>query len=254
MLLVIDVGNTHTSVGIYQDEKLCGNWRIATDLKKTEDEVAVLFISLLTEQKINYKKITAVVISCVVPPLIWVLTEMSKVYFKVQPILVNTEINLNIKIETDYPDELGADRIVNAVAVSDLYSIPAIIIDYGTATTFCAIDKDKNYIGGAIAPGLELSSNALFEKTAKLPEVELINPRHAIGKNTIQAIQSGIFFGHMGLTKEMIVKFKKEIDGNPQVIATGGLAKLIGKNCDLIDKIDPLLTLKGLKIIYNLNS
>ena len=254
MLLVIDVGNTHTVVGIFEGEKIRGHWRISTDFKKTEDEFAMLFKSLLAEQALNYTHIKAVVISCVVPPLIWILLQMSKTYFKVEPIIVNSGINLNIKIKTDYPDELGADRIVNAVAAYHTYGVPAIIIDYGTATTFCALDEHKNYIGGAIAPGIELSSNALFEKTAKLPEVELIEPKNAIGKNTIQAMQSGVYLGHIGLTRELVKRFKKELRGNPKVIATGGLAELIGRSCPIIDKVDPLLTLRGLKIIYQLNS
>jgi type III pantothenate kinase len=254
MLLVIDVGNTHTVVGIFEDNKIRGHWRISTDFKKTEDEFGMLFKSLLDEQALNYTHIKAVVISCVVPPLIWILLQMSKTYFKVEPIIVNSGINLNIKIKTDYPDELGADRIVNAVAAYNIYGVPAIIIDYGTATTFCALDQHKNYIGGAIAPGIELSSNALFEKTAKLPEVELIEPKNAIGKNTIQAIQSGVYLGHIGLTRELVNRFKKELKGNPKVIATGGLAELIGRSCPIIDKVDPLLTLRGLKIIYQLNS
>jgi len=254
MLLVIDVGNTHTVVGIFEGEKIRGHWRISTDFKKTEDEFAMLFKNLLAEQAFNYTHIKAVVISCVVPPLIWILLQMSKTYFKVEPIIVNSGINLNINIKTDYPDELGADRIVNAVAAYNIYGVPAIIIDFGTATTFCALDQHKNYIGGAIAPGIELSSHALFEKTAKLPEVELIEPKNAIGKNTIQAIQSGVYLGHIGLTRELVKRFKKELKGNPQVIATGGLAELIGRSCPIIDKIDPLLTLRGLKIIYQLNS
>ncbi len=254
MLLVIDVGNTHTVVGIFEGDKIRGHWRISTDFKKTEDEFAMLFKNLLAEQALNYTHIKAVVISCVVPPLIWILLQMSKTYFKVEPIIVNSGINLNIKIKTDYPDELGADRIVNAVAAYNIYGVPAIIIDYGTATTFCALDQNKNYIGGAIAPGIELSSNALFEKTAKLPEVELIEPKNAIGKNTIQAIQSGVYLGHIGLTRELVKRFKKELKGNPKVIATGGLAELISRSCPIIDKVDPLLTLRGLKIIYQLNS
>jgi len=253
MLLVIDVGNTHTVVGIFEGEKIRGHWRISTDFKKTEDEFAMLCKNLLAEQALNYTHIKAVVISCVVPPLIWILLQMSKTYFKVEPIIVNSGINLNIKIKTDYPDELGADRIVNAVAAYNIYGVPAIIIDYGTATTFCALDQHKNYIGGAIAPGIELSSNALFEKTAKLPEVELIEPKNAIGKNTIQAMQSGVYLGHIGLTSELVKRFKKELRGNPKVIATGGLAELIGRSCPIIDKVDPLLTLRGLKIIYQLN-
>ena len=254
MLLVIDVGNTHTVVGIFEGDKIKGHWRISTDFKKTEDEFAMLFKNLLAEQALNYAHIKAVVISCVVPPLIWILLQMSKTYFKLEPIIVNSGINLNIKIKTDYPDELGADRIVNAIAAYNIYGVPAIIIDYGTATTFCALDQNKNYIGGAIAPGIELSSNALFEKTAKLPEVELIEPKNAIGKNTIQAIQSGVYLGHIGLTRELVRRFKKELKGNPKVIATGGLAELIGRSCPIIDKVDPLLTLRGLKIIYQLNS
>ena len=254
MLLVIDVGNTHTVVGIFEGEKIRGHWRISTDFKKTEDEFAMLCKNLLAEQALNYTHIKAVVISCVVPPLIWILLQMSKTYFKVEPIIVNSGINLNINIKTDYPDELGADRIVNAVAAYHTYGVPAIIIDYGTATTFCALDEHKNYIGGAIAPGIELSSNALFEKTAKLPEVELIEPKNAIGKNTIQAMQSGVYLGHIGLTRELVKRFKKELRGNPKVIATGGLAELIGRSCPIIDKVDPLLTLRGLKIIYQLNS
>jgi len=214
----------------------------------------MLFKNLLAEKGINYNHIKAIAISCVVPPLIWILVKMSRIYFNIKPIVVSSEINLNINIKTNYPEELGADRIANAVAVSSIYGSPAIIIDYGTATTFCALDKDKNYIGGAISPGLELSSNALFERTAKLPEVELIEPEHAIGKNTIQAIQSGIILGHLGLTRELVERFKSELKGSPKVIATGGLAELIARTCPLIDKVDPLLTLKGLNIIYKLNA
>lgn len=254
MFLAIDVGNTHTVIGLYDGEKLIGNWRVSTDLKKTEDELAMLFLNLLSQHNKTCSEIKDIVISCVVPPLIWILKLMSKKYFNLKPIIVNSGINLNIKIKTDYPEEVGADRIVNAVAVCDIYKVPAIIIDYGTATTFCAVDKDKNYIGGAIAPGIELSSSALFEKTAKLPTVELIEPKLSIGKNTIQSIQSGVYLGHIGLTKEMIGNFKKELKGKAMVIATGGLAEQIGNKCLMIDKIDSLLSLKGLRIIYKLNS
>jgi len=254
MLLVIDVGNTHTAIGVFADDKISGHWRISTNFKKTEDEFAMLCKSLLAEKGLGYNDIKGIAISCVVPPLVWILVKMSKVYFNLQPIVVNSDIKLNINIKTDYPEEVGADRIVNAVAASSIYKVPSIIIDYGTATTFCALDKDKNYLGGAIAPGIELSSNALFERTAKLPEVELINPGHAIGKNTIQAIQSGIVLGHLGLTRELVGRFKEELKGKPKVIATGGLAELIASSCPIIDKVDPLLTLRGLSIVYNLNS
>jgi len=253
MLLVIDVGNTHMVVGIFDGDKLMRSWRISTDLKKTEDEFAMLFKNLLAEQKLMYTHIKAVVISCVVPPLTWILVKMSKDYFQIQPLIVDYQLKLNIKIKLDYPQEIGADRIANAVAAYELYGGPAIIIDFGTATTFCALDNNGCYLGGAIAPGLELSSNALFEKTAKLPGVELVEPKFAIGRNTIQAIQSGVYLGHLGLTRELIEGIKKELTGNPLVIATGGLAILMGKGCSMIDKVDPFLTLKGLKIIYHLN-
>jgi type III pantothenate kinase len=253
MLLLIDVGNTHTTIGIYEGDKLKNHWRISTDLRKTEDEFAMLFKNLLAEKALTFSDIKAVVISCVVPPLIWILNKMSREYCHVNSLLVNSKIKLNIKIKTDYPEEVGADRIVNAVAVFALYGAPAIIIDFGTATTFCALDKEGNYIGGAIAPGLELSSNALFEKTSKLPKVELKKCEQAIGHNTIQAIQSGVYLGHLGLTRELIDRFKKELKGKPIVIATGGYAELIGKSTSLFDRIDPLLTLEGLKIIYHLN-
>lgn len=253
MLLVVDVGNTHMVVGIFNEDKLQRSWRISTDLKKTEDEFAMLFKNLLAEQNLKYIDIKAIIISCVVPPLIWILVKMSKDYFHIQPLIVHCHLKLNIKMEVDYPEEVGADRIANAVAVYDLYGGPAIIIDYGTATTFCALDGDGKYMGGAIAPGLLISSNALFEKTAKLPEVELLKPKYAIGKNTIEAMQSGVYLGHLGLTREIVECFKKELKGKPKVIATGGLGEIIEKGCTLIDRVDPLLTLKGLRIIYQMN-
>lgn len=253
MLLVADVGNTHTVIGLYYKEKLISHWRISTDLRKTEDEFAMLIKNLLAEQKLKFTDIKAAAVSCVVPPLVWIYNKMSWKYCQVKPLMINSKVNLNIKIKTDYPEEVGADRIVNAVAVKALYGFPAIIIDYGTATTFCVLDEQGDYIGGAIAPGLELSSNALFEKTAKLPKVELVSCKRAIGKNTVQSIQAGIFLGHLGLTRELIERIKEELHGNPIVIATGGYAELLGKNTSLFDKADPLLALEGLKIAYNLN-
>jgi type III pantothenate kinase len=179
---------------------------------------------------------------------------MAKDYFNIKPVVVDSNIKMNIRIRTDNPEEVGADRIANAVAVYEIYGGPSIIVDFGTATTFCALDREGNYLGGAIAPGLEICSFALFEKTAKLPEVELIEPEYAIGKTTVKAIQSGIYFAHLGLVKELINQFKRELGGDCRVIATGGQAELIEKRCILIDKIDPLLTLKGLRIIFQLNS
>ena len=254
MLLVLDVGNTHTVIGVFDGDKLKNHWRIFTDLRKTEDEYAMLFKNLLAEETLFFNDIKAVIISCVVPPLIWIMKKIFIRYCHIEPLLVNSKIKLNIKIKIDNPEEIGADRVVNAVAVYALYGAPAIIIDFGTATTFCALDKEGNYAGGAIAPGLELASNALFEKSSKLPKVELKKCNHAIGLNTVQAIQSGIYFGHLGLTRELIGHFKKELKGSPVVIATGGYADLLGNSTSLFDKVDPFLTLQGLKIIYNMNN
>jgi len=253
MILVIDVGNTHTVIGVYKEEKLLGHWRISTDLNKTEDEYGMLLKSLLFNSNLSFSDIKSVVISCVIPPASWILKKMSKDYFKVTAIVVEPGTKTGICIKLDNPKEVGADRIVNAIAAYELYGGPVIIVDFGTATTFCAIDKDGNYLGGAIAPGIEISAEALAEKTAKLPEIEIIKPKNSIGSNTISAMQSGIFFGYLGLTNGLIRRFKKELGEDSVVVATGGQAELIGNESKLIDKINPYLTLQGLRMIYEMN-
>jgi type III pantothenate kinase len=253
MILVIDVGNTHTVIGVYKEEKLLGHWRISTNLEKTEDEYGILVKSLLDNSKLSLADIKGIVISCVVPPIIWILKKMSADYFKVSPIIVGPGIKTGIYIKTDNPKEVGADRIVNAIAAYKLYGGPVIIVDFGTATTFCAVNKDGVYLGGAIAPGIEISAEALAEKTAKLPKIEVTKPQHSIGSNTITAMKSGIFFGYLGLTNELIRRFKRELGEDSLVVATGGQAELIGNECNLIDKINPFLTLKGLYLVYEMN-
>ena len=253
MILVIDVGNTHTVIGVYKEEKLLGHWRISTDLNKTEDEYGMLLKSLLFNSNLSFSDIKSVVISCVIPPVSWILKKMSKDHFKVTAIVVEPGTKTGICIKLDNPKEVGADRIVNAIAAYELYGGPVIIVDFGTATTFCAIDKDGNYLGGAIAPGIEISAEALAEKTAKLPEIEIIKPKNSIGSNTISAMQSGIFFGYLGLTDELIRRFKKELGEDSVVVATGGQAELIGNESKQIDKINPYLTLQGLRMIYEMN-
>jgi len=253
MILVIDVGNTHTVIGVYKEEKLLGHWRISTDLDKTEDEYGMLVKNLLSNSNLSLSDIKSVVISCVIPPVSWILKKMSIDYFKVSALVVEPGIKTGICIKTDDPKEVGADRIVNAIAAYKLYAGPVIIVDFGTATTFCAVDKEGVYLGGAIAPGLEISAEALFKKTAKLPKIELIKPKHSIGSNTITAMQSGIFFGYLGLTNELIRRFKRELGENSLVVATGGQAELIGNESKLIDKVNPFLTLQGLRMIYEMN-
>ncbi|NCO24524.1 MAG: type III pantothenate kinase [bacterium] len=253
MILVIDVGNSHTVIGVYKEEKLLGHWRISTNLKKTEDEYGILVKGLLDNSKLSLADIKGIVISCVVPPIIWILKKMSADYFKVSPIIVGPGIKTGIYIKTDNPKEVGADRIVNAIAAYKLYGGPVIIIDFGTATTFCAVNKDGVYLGGAIAPGIEISAEALAEKTAKLPKIEVTKPQHSIGSNTIAAMKSGIFFGYLGLTNELIRRFKRELGEDSLVVATGGYSELIGNECNLIDKINPFLTLIGLYLVYEMN-
>jgi len=253
MILVIDVGNTHTVVGVYDDKKLLSHWRISTDLNKTEDEYGMLVKNLLSNSNLSLSDIKSVVISCVVPPVSWIVKKMSLDYFKVSALIVGPGVKTGICIKTDNPKEVGADRIVNAIAAYKLYGGPVIIVDFGTATTFCAVNADGVYLGGAIAPGLEISAEALVEKTAKLPKVELTKPKHSIGSNTITAMQSGIFFGYLGLTNELIRRFKIELGEDSVVVATGGQAELIGNESKLIDKVNPLLTLEGLHLIYEMN-
>jgi len=253
MILVIDVGNTHTVIGVYDEKKLLGYWRISTDLNKTEDEYGILVKSLISHSNLSLSDIKSVVMSCVIPPVSWILKKMAIDYFKVSALVVEPGIKTGIHIKTDNPKEVGADRIVNAIAAYKLYGGPVIIVDFGTATTFCAVNAEGVYLGGAIAPGIEISAEALFEKTAKLPKVELIKPKHCIGSNTVSAMQSGLFFGYLGLTNELIRRFKKELGEDSLVVATGGYAELIGNKSKLIDKIDSLLTLEGLRMIYEMN-
>jgi type III pantothenate kinase len=253
MILVIDVGNTHTVIGVYKEEKLLFHWRISTNIEKTEDEYGILIKGLLDNSKLSFADIKGIVISCVVPPIIWILKKMSVDYFKVSPIIVGPGIKTGIYIKTDNPKEVGADRIVNSIAAYKLYGGPVIIVDFGTATTFCAVNKDGVYLGGAIAPGIEISAKALAEKTAKLPKIEIIKPKHSIGSNTITAMESGIFFGYLGLTNELIKRFKRELGKDSLVVATGGYSELIGNECKLIDKINPFLTLIGLYLVYEMN-
>ncbi|GAB4114518.1 MAG: type III pantothenate kinase [Candidatus Caldatribacteriota bacterium] len=253
MILVMDVGNTHTVIGVYQERQLKDFWRISTDLKKTEDEYGMLIKDLLMHSRINTSEIKAVAISCVIPPVTWILDKMSKDYFKVTPLIVGPGIKTEISIKTDNPKEVGADRIVNAIAAYKIYGSPIIIVDFGTAITFCAVNSEGAYLGGAIAPGIEISGEALVQRTAKLPKIDIVKPKTAIGRNTISAMQSGIFYGYLGLTNELIKRFKKELGEDALVVATGGQAELIGRECKLIDKINPFLTLEGLRMLYEMN-
>ncbi|MFR8974900.1 MAG: type III pantothenate kinase [Eubacteriales bacterium] len=252
MLFVIDVGNTNIVAGFYEGDKLKSSYRMATDKNKSSDEIGLFFSQLLNHEGISKEEIRDVIISSVVPSIMHALENAIKKYVGISPIVVNGSLDLGLNICYDDPKEVGADRIVNAVAVDKIYGGPAVIIDFGTATTFCVIDGCSNYLGGVIYPGLKISMDALVEKTSKLPRIEIIRPENVVGKNTVCSMQSGLVFGYAGMVDAIVSRIKKEI-GTPEmlVIATGGLSTLIAKESETIQTIDKNLTIKGLKIIYD---
>ncbi|UMZ75292.1 type III pantothenate kinase [Natranaerofaba carboxydovora] len=253
MLLAIDVGNTHTVLGVYKNKKLQSFWRIQTQREKTEDQYGITIKNLLWYSNLPNVEIKDIIISSVVPPLTQTLSRMGTKYFDVKPLVVSPDIKTEMNILYENPEEVGADRIVNAIAGFELYGGPLIIVDFGTATTFCSISEDGSYIGGAIAPGMYISTDALFKLAAKLPKVELTKPAKVIGRNTTASMQAGIFYGFVGQVDGIVKRMIKEFYTKPTVIATGGLANLISAESETIDRINPYLTLEGLKIIYEKN-
>ena len=259
MLLAFDIGNSNTVLGVFRDGELLTNWRIETDSHKSADEYGMLVSQLFAYDKLDMEDVDDIIISTVVPSVLYTLEHMSIKYFGCKPIVVESGVKTGLIIKYDNPKQVGADRIVNAVAAVNKFGGPLIIIDFGTATTFCAVTDKAEYLGGTIAPGLKISSEALFEKTAKLPKVELDEPGHTICKNTIESMQSGLIYGHMGLVEYMVREMKKELaeicgkDKKIQVVATGGLASMIAGGVDCIDVVDKMLTLEGLEVIYQKN-
>ncbi|MEW6663449.1 MAG: type III pantothenate kinase [Bacillota bacterium] len=254
MLLVVDVGNTNIVLGVYEGEKLIVNWRVSTDRQKTADELGMLFKHLFDYHGLAMSMIKDIAISSVVPPLTPILETASRRYFRVDPLVIGPGVKTGMPIRFDNPKEVGADRIVNAVAAYEIYGGPVVAVDFGTATTFDAISGEGEYLGGAIAPGIGISTEALFQHAAKLPRVELARPKSIIGKNTVSAMQAGIVFGFVGQVDGIVSRMKAELGGSAFVVATGGLAKLIGPETASIDKVDPFLTLEGLRIIYKRNT
>ena len=253
MLLAIDIGNTNVVLGVFDKERLVENWRVGTNAQITPDEYAMIFKDLFGFAGLEFRQITGVIISTVVPPLLPVMVEMSRKYFRIEPMIVTHELKTGITIRYDNPKEVGADRIVNAAAAFKLFGGPLIIVDFGTATTFCAVTKDGEYLGGAIAPGIKISAEALFQRASKLPRVELSKPLKVIGRDTISAMQAGIIYGYAGLVDGIVERMKKELSSDARVVATGGLAELVSPETRSIQEIKPQLTLEGLRLLYDIN-
>ena len=259
MLLAFDVGNTQAVLGVFKDDELLTNWRLQTESNKSADEYGMMLKQLFEHEGFRLEDITDIIVSTVVPSLLYTLQHLASKYFNMKAIVVESGIETGLAIKYDNPKQVGADRVVNAVAAFEKYGGPLIIVDFGTATTFCAISESAEYLGGTISPGIKITSDALVEKTAKLPKVELEEPGHVICKNTVQSIQSGLVYGHMGTVEFIIKKMRMELEeitesNKPvKVIATGGLATLMESGVDGIDYVDRFLTLEGLKKIYEKN-
>jgi type III pantothenate kinase len=253
LIFVFDVGNTNIVLGVYDGDELKHHWRIETDRYKTEDEYGMIIKSLFEHENLSFSQINGIIISSVVPPIMFALERMCLKYFQIKPLVVGPGIKTGLNIKYENPREVGADRIVNAVAAIHEYGSPLIIADFGTATTYCYINEKKQYMGGAIAPGINISTEALYSRAAKLPRIEITRPDNIIGKNTVAAMQAGILYGYVGQVEGIVKRMKAQSKQDPTVIATGGMASLIASESDVIDIVDPFLTLKGLQLIYKRN-
>ncbi|MFC1899583.1 type III pantothenate kinase [Chloroflexota bacterium] len=254
MLLAIDIGNTAITLGVFDGDELKASWRVATAIRRMVDEYAVLLINLLQHQGISEEDIKNISLCSVVPPLTATFVDVFERYFQVSPLVVGAGIKTGVRIRMDNPREVGADRIVNAAAAHYLYEGPVIITDLGTATTFDTVSKDGDYLGGAVAPGINTAAEALFTRASMLPRVQLAHPQRAIGTNTVDAMQSGIVFGYVGLIEGMVNRIQKELEEKAKVIATGGYAALIAWETSVIEEVNPDLTLIGLRLIYQMDN
>lgn len=253
MLLAIDIGNTNITLGLYRDEEVESAWRMATDHERMPDEYGLQMLGMLQHADCRPEDIYGIALASVVPPLTSTFLQACENYLGQQPFVVDTGVKTGVRIRYEDPKAVGADRVVDAAAVLRFYGGPACVVDFGTATTFDAISADGDYLGGAIAPGIGIAAEALFQRTAKLPRVDLARPPSAIGKNTVHAIQSGLLFGYVALVEGMVDRFRAELGPEMKVIGTGGLAEIIAAETDVLQILAPWLTLDGLRIIWELN-
>jgi type III pantothenate kinase len=253
MLLAIDIGNTNLTLGLYEGDKLGPRWRLATVHERMPDEYGLQFAGLLDHSHHVPGDLTGVCIASVVPPLTGKVVEACRSYLAQEPLVVDTGVKTGVRIRYEDPRAVGADRIMDAAAVQQFYGGPACVVDFGTATTFDAINAEGDYLGGAIAPGIGIASEALFLRAAKLPRVDLQRPPAAIGRNTVHAMQSGLLYGYASLVEGMVARFRKELGPSMKVIATGGLAEIVAQETDVIQIIAPWLTLDGLRLVWEMN-
>lgn len=253
MLLTVDVGNTNITLGLYQSETLGPRWRMATAHERMPDEFGLQFLGFLSHVGVSPSDLEGICLASVVPPLTGKIVEACRRYLEHDPLVVEAGVRTGVRILYEDPRAVGADRVADAVAVQHLYGGPACVVDFGTATTFDAISAEGDYLGGAIAPGIGIAAEALFRRAAKLPRIELRRPPSAIGRNTVHAMQSGLLFGYVSLVEGMVARFRAELGPEMKVIATGGLAEIVAQETEVIDIINPWLTLDGLRLIWGLN-
>ncbi|MDD8020624.1 MAG: type III pantothenate kinase [Acidobacteriota bacterium] len=253
MIMVIDIGNTTIALGVFQGKKLLASWKIKSDREKTADEYGLILCSLLSHEELACQKINGAIISSVVPPLTPVIQQAFERYFAVKPLVVGPGLKTGMPIIYENPSEVGSDRIVAACAAYEKYGGPCLVVDFGTATTFDAISSTGEYLGGSIAPGIQISAEALYLRTARLPRIEIKKPKAAIGRNTVSSMQSGLYFGYIGLVNQIIAEMSAELQSTPVVIATGGQADLIAPEIKVINHLEPNLMLEGLRLLYEKN-